>query len=87
MKTGGATGHPILSCAANVVMTAFEKFKIQALIDTGTLKLYDRWVDDTFVRNKTRDRDLISREFHSFLLKSSNLRMKQPKLLKGEAGN
>ena len=66
MKTGGATGHPILSCAANVVMTAFEKFKIQALIDAGTLKLYDRWVDDTFVRNKTRDRDLISREFHSF---------------------
>ena len=47
-------------------MTAFEKEKVQGLLDTGVLTLYDRWVDDTFVKNKISDRDLISQTFHSF---------------------
>ena len=47
-------------------MTAFEKFKIQGMVDSGILKFYDRWVDDTFVRNKISDRDRISEMFHSF---------------------
>ena len=28
--------------------------------------LYDRWVDDTFVKNKIADRNHISQTFHSF---------------------
>ena len=66
IKFGGPTGHAITSCAQNIVMTAFEKYKVQALLDQGILKLYDRWVDDTFVRNKLADRNLISSAFHSF---------------------
>ena len=66
MKKGGPTGHAVISCGQNIVMTAFEKVKIQGLLDTGILKFYDRWVDDTFVRNKITDRDHISQIFHSF---------------------
>ena len=66
MKHGGPTGHAITSCGQNVVMSAFEKSKVQGLLDNGTLKLYDRWVDDTFVRNRIADRDLISQIFHTF---------------------
>ena len=47
-------------------MSAFEKLIVQKLIDNQTLSFYDRWVDDTFVRNRIADRDLISTEFHSF---------------------
>ena len=36
------------------------------MLDKGTSKFYDRWVDDTFVRNKVADRDLISEAFHNF---------------------
>ena len=66
MKQGGPTGHAITSCGQNIVMSAFEKTIIQDLIDSRTLTLYDRWVDDTFVKNKISDRDLISQKFHSF---------------------
>ena len=66
MKKGGPTGHAVTSCGQNIVMTAFEKFKIQGMLDSGILNFYDRWVDDTFVRNKISDGDLISQMFHSF---------------------
>ena len=66
MKSGGPTGHAITSCGQNIVMSAFEKLVVQKLIDNKTLSFYDRWVDDTFVRNRIADRDLISTEFHSF---------------------
>ena len=36
------------------------------MLDDGTLSFYDRWVDDTFVRNRIADRDHISQEFHKF---------------------
>ena len=35
-------------------------------MDREILKLYDRWVDDTFVRHKIADRAIIHAEFHSF---------------------
>ena len=66
MKAGGPTGHAVISCGQNIVMSALEKLKVQQMLDDGTLTFYDRWVDDTFVRNKVADRDLISKEFHSF---------------------
>ena len=66
MRAGGPTGHAITSCGQNIVMTLFEKEKIQGLLDNGVLSLYDRWVDDTFVKNKIADRDHISQTFHSF---------------------
>ena len=66
MNKVGPTGHAVTSCGQNIVMTAFEKFKIQGMVDSGILKFYDRWVDDTFVRNKISDRDRISEMFHSF---------------------
>ena len=47
-------------------MSALEKVEVQNMLDKGTLKFYDRWVDDTFVRNKVADRDLISEAFHNF---------------------
>ena len=66
MRAGAPTGHAISSCGQNIVMSAFEKSKVQGLIDNGILQLYDRWVDDTFVKNKIADRDHISSTFHSF---------------------
>ena len=66
MKDGGPTGHPITSCGQNVVMTAFEKSVVNPLLEANILKLYDRWVDDTFVRHKIADRDRIAAAFHSF---------------------
>ena len=47
-------------------MSALEKVQVQNLLDEGILKFYDRWVDDTFVRNKVADRDRISEAFHNF---------------------
>ena len=47
-------------------MSALEKSKIQGLLDKGILRFYDRWVDDTFVRNKISDRDHISQVLHTF---------------------
>ena len=55
-----------MSCGQNIVMTAFEKRVVQRLIDQKILRLYQRWVDDTFVRNDIADRDLILNEFHKF---------------------
>ena len=66
MRAGAPTGHAISSCGQNIVMSALEKSKVQKLIDSGHLQFYDRWVDDTFVRNKISDRDHISQELHTF---------------------
>ena len=66
MKSGGPTGHAITSCGQNIVMSAFEKLIVQKLLDDGTLSFYDRWVDDTFARNRIADRSHISQEFHKF---------------------
>ena len=66
MKAGAPTGHAISSCGQNIVMSALEKSKIQGLLDKGILRFYDRWVDDTFVRNKISDRDHISQVLHTF---------------------
>ena len=66
MKSGGPTGHAITSCGQNIVMSAFEKLKVRKMLENGTLKFYDRWVDDTFVRNRVSDRDHIAAEFHDF---------------------
>ena len=66
MKSGAPTGHAVISCGQNIVMSALEKVEVQNILDKGTLKFYDRWVDDTFVRNKIADRDQISEAFHNF---------------------
>jgi len=66
MKNGGPTGHPVISCNADIVMSAFEKTKISTMMESGLIKLYDRWVDDTFMRHKISDRDQISQILHSF---------------------
>ena len=54
----------VISCGQNIVMSALEKVEVQKMLDNGTLTFYDRWVDDTFVRNKVADRDRISEAFH-----------------------
>ena len=62
----GTPRGPVISCDADIVMTAFEKTKVTTLMESGLIKLYDRWVDDTFLRNKISDRDQKSQVFHSF---------------------
>ena len=63
---GSPTGHPISSVSQNVIMTDFEYRIIVKLLKDGILKLYQRWVDDTLVKNRIADRDLILEEFHKF---------------------
>jgi len=47
-------------------MTTFEKLVVRGLLESGVLKFYERWVDDTFVRNKISERQKIRSAFHTF---------------------
>ena len=63
---GAPTGHPISSCAQNVVMTAFEYDIIQPLLHNKTITLYERWVDDTLLRTHTKHITHIHTQFETF---------------------
>jgi hypothetical protein len=65
-KFGAPTGHPISSAAQNIVMTAFEYQIIQPLIDEGLIDFYARWVDDTLLRIKKCNLEIIKNRFASF---------------------
>ena len=65
-SSGAPTGHPISSCAQNVVMTCFEIEIIQPLIEQNIIQFFERWVDDTLIRIKTTDINFVLEKFKSF---------------------
>lgn len=65
-KHGAPTGHPISSCAQNVVMSCFELEIIKPLIEQNIILFYERWVDDTLIRIKSKDLNFIKQKFETF---------------------
>ena len=59
----GASLGPVL---ANIILTELEKVVVKPLIDSGMLKFYIRYVDDTLVLMKRSDLDHVLRELNSF---------------------
>jgi hypothetical protein len=65
-QRGSQTGHPISSCAQNVVMTCLEKEVIQPMLESGDVKLYNRWVDDTKMRMDRDQVELLREKLNRF---------------------
>jgi hypothetical protein len=59
-------GSPLGPTLANIIMTEFEVLIIKPLINSSTIKLYKRYVDDTLIRTKTSDLTNILSKFNSF---------------------
>jgi hypothetical protein len=64
---GGSLG-PVM---ANIILTEFERIIINPLINSGIIKFYCRYVDDTLLLVKHDDIDMLLNKFHSF---DSNIR-------------
>ena len=59
----GASLGPVL---ANIIMTELERAVVDRLVQSGSIKFYARYVDDTLLMVKPEDVDNILREFNSF---------------------
>ena len=62
VSMGGSLG-PVL---ANIILTEFEQVIINPLINSGIVKFYCRYVDDTLLLVKHDDIDFLLDKFHSF---------------------
>ena len=59
----GSSLGPVL---ANIIMTELELKIVNLLIDSGKIKFYTRFVDDTLLLAKEEDIDYIFNKFNSF---------------------
>ena len=59
-------GSPLGPTLANIIMTEFEDIIIKPLINSGTIKFYKRYVDDTLILTKPSDIPYIFAKFNSF---------------------
>ena len=74
-----ASSHaPVL---ANIILTEFEKVVVMPLMESGNLKFYGRYVDDTLVLIKEDQIDKILKGFNSF---HNNLRFTVYKFENGD---
>ena len=64
-------GSPLGPVLASTILTAFENVIVKPLTETGVLKFYCRYVDDTLVMIKNHKMLHILNSFHSF---NKNLR-------------
>ena len=62
----GASLGPVL---ANIILTELEKVVVRPLVDSGVLKFYIRYVDDTLVLVKREDLQHVLHQLNSFNLK------------------
>ncbi len=63
---GVSMGSSLGPSLANVIMTELEKQLVAGLIDTGTIKFYMRYVDDTLVLAKSENFQKILEKLNSF---------------------
>ena len=63
---GVSMGSPLGPTLANIIMTEFEELIIKPLINSGTIKFYKRYVDDTLILTKPSDLTNILSKFNSF---------------------
>ena len=59
-------GSPLGPTLANIIMTEFEDIIIKPLINSGTIKFYKRYVDNTLILTKPSDIPYIFAKFNSF---------------------
>ena len=59
----GASLGPVL---ANIIMTEMERVVVDQLIQTGKIKFYARYVDDTLLLVKPEDIESILQQFNKF---------------------
>ena len=59
----GSCLAPVL---ANIILTEFEKLIVGDLVNSGILKFYRRYVDDTLVLMKVSDIPFVLNKFNSF---------------------
>ena len=62
VSMGGSLG-PVL---ANIILTELEQIVIDPLIDSGVIKFYCRYVDDSLLLGKRENIDFLLNKFHSF---------------------
>ena len=74
----GACLGPVL---ANIILTELEKVKVQPLIDSGLLKFYIRYVDDTLVLIKRKDLEYVRNQLNTF---HPNLKFTVDEFLEGD---
>ena len=65
VSMGGSLG-PVL---ANIILTEFEQVIINPLINSGIVKFYCRYVDDTLLLVKRNGIDFLLNKFHSYILR------------------
>jgi hypothetical protein len=63
---GVSIGGPLDPVMANIILTEFERIVINSLINSGIIKFYCRYVDDTLLLIKHDDIDFLLNQFHSF---------------------
>ena len=63
---GVSMGSPLGPTLADIIMTALEDAIIKPLIDSGVLKFYSRFVDDTLILAKPSDFPFILNKLNSF---------------------
>ena len=59
-------GSPLALVLANIILTELESTIIKKLFDTGKIKFYCRYVDDTLLLIKPEDIQLVQDMFNSF---------------------
>ena len=59
-------GSPLAPVLANIIMTKLESNILKKLFDTGKIKFYSLYVDDTLVLIKPDDIQLVQDLFNSF---------------------
>ena len=59
----GASLGPVL---ANIIMTEMERCVVDKLIESGKIKFYARYVDDTLLLVKPEDIEDILQQFNNF---------------------
>ena len=65
-KDGVSMGSSLGPVLANIIMTELERVVVDRLIQSGCIKFYARYVDDTLLLVKPEDVDNILREFNNF---------------------
>ena len=63
---GISMGSSLGSVLANIIMTELEKIVVSDLINSGLIKFYIRYVDDTLLLAKEDDIDNIFQQFNAF---------------------
>ena len=63
---GVSMGSCLAPVLANIILTEFEKLVVDNLVNSGILKLYRRYVDDTLVLMKVSDIPFVYNKLNSF---------------------